>query len=170
MMICVFVCVCVCVRVCVCVCVTQVGDGNINFVYIIEGPSGALALKQCLPFVRCVGESWPLTQVEACDTHTHTHRQTHTHTDTHKSARKGMHVSADCSRAHQGCSGVQAILCVFVCLCVCVCVCVCVHIGPCTYRGSILTVRGAVRTRVRTGSVSVRCRYGSTGHAVHRTA
>lgn len=39
------------------------GDGNINFVYIIEGPAGGLALKQCLPYVRCVGESWPLTQV-----------------------------------------------------------------------------------------------------------
>jgi len=42
--------------------VREVGDGNINFVYIVEGPSGALCLKQALPFVRCVGESWPLTQ------------------------------------------------------------------------------------------------------------
>lgn len=42
--------------------VREVGDGNINFVYIVEGPSGALCVKQALPFVRCVGESWPLTQ------------------------------------------------------------------------------------------------------------
>lgn len=40
----------------------QVGDGNINFVFIVEGPAGALCVKQALPFVRCVGESWPLTQ------------------------------------------------------------------------------------------------------------
>eukprot|EP00887_Chlorella_sp_A99_P002733 scaffold6.g2733.t1 len=41
--------------------VSEVGDGNINFVYIVEGPIGALCLKQALPFVRVVGESWPLT-------------------------------------------------------------------------------------------------------------
>ena len=43
--------------------VEEVGDGNINFVYILEGPAGALCVKQALPFVRVVGESWPLTQV-----------------------------------------------------------------------------------------------------------
>lgn len=43
--------------------VDEVGDGNINFVYILSGPSGQLCLKQALPFVRCVGEGWPLTQV-----------------------------------------------------------------------------------------------------------
>ncbi|GIL52594.1 hypothetical protein Vafri_8417 [Volvox africanus] len=42
--------------------VKEVGDGNINFVFIIEGPNGALCVKQALPYVRCVGESWPLTQ------------------------------------------------------------------------------------------------------------
>lgn len=41
----------------------EVGDGNINFVYIVEGDSGSIILKQGLPYVRCVGESWPLTQV-----------------------------------------------------------------------------------------------------------
>jgi len=40
----------------------EVGDGNINFVYIVEGPKGGVVVKQALPFVRCVGESWPLTQ------------------------------------------------------------------------------------------------------------
>ena len=38
------------------------GDGNLNFVYIIEGPTGnKIVAKQALPYVRCVGESWPLT-------------------------------------------------------------------------------------------------------------
>jgi 5-methylthioribose kinase len=42
--------------------VTEVGDGNLNFVYIIAGPSGKMVVvKQALPYVRCVGESWPLT-------------------------------------------------------------------------------------------------------------
>eukprot|EP00879_Flechtneria_rotunda_P017191 GHRR01018005.1.p1 GENE.GHRR01018005.1~~GHRR01018005.1.p1 ORF type:complete len:612 (+),score=268.65 GHRR01018005.1:221-1837(+) len=42
--------------------VKEVGDGNINFVYIVMGPSGGVCLKQALPFVRCVGEDWPLSQ------------------------------------------------------------------------------------------------------------
>ncbi|KAK3280797.1 hypothetical protein CYMTET_11376, partial [Cymbomonas tetramitiformis] len=43
----------------------EVGDGNINFVYIVDGPAGSLVLKQALPYVRCVGESWPLTQARS---------------------------------------------------------------------------------------------------------
>jgi 5-methylthioribose kinase len=39
----------------------EVGDGNINFVYIVQGQSDAIVVKQALPYVRCVGESWPLT-------------------------------------------------------------------------------------------------------------
>uniref|UniRef100_A0A1D1ZU24 Methylthioribose-1-phosphate isomerase n=1 Tax=Auxenochlorella protothecoides TaxID=3075 RepID=A0A1D1ZU24_AUXPR len=42
--------------------VREVGDGNINFVYIVTGPAGALCLKQSLPYVRMVGAGWPLTQ------------------------------------------------------------------------------------------------------------
>lgn len=42
--------------------VREVGDGNINFVFIVEGPAGGICVKQALPYVRCVGESWPLTQ------------------------------------------------------------------------------------------------------------
>lgn len=42
--------------------VKEVGDGNINFVYIVEGPLGAVCVKQGRPYIRCVGESWPLTQ------------------------------------------------------------------------------------------------------------
>ena len=38
------------------------GDGNINFVYILEGPGGALCVKQGHPYVRIV-KTWALTQV-----------------------------------------------------------------------------------------------------------
>ncbi|CAM6097974.1 unnamed protein product [Calypogeia fissa] len=41
--------------------VKEVGDGNLNYVYIVLGPQGSLVLKQSLPHVRCVGESWPMT-------------------------------------------------------------------------------------------------------------
>ena len=40
--------------------VTEVGDGNLNLVFIVKGPAGGIAVKQALPFVRLVGESWPL--------------------------------------------------------------------------------------------------------------
>jgi 5-methylthioribose kinase len=38
----------------------EVGDGNLNLVFIVEGPSGGVVVKQALPYVRLVGESWPL--------------------------------------------------------------------------------------------------------------
>ncbi len=42
--------------------VAEVGDGNLNYVYIVEGPTGKkVVVKQALPYLRCVGESWPLT-------------------------------------------------------------------------------------------------------------
>jgi len=40
--------------------VGEVGDGNLNLVFIVKGPSGGIAVKQALPYVRLVGESWPL--------------------------------------------------------------------------------------------------------------
>ncbi len=40
--------------------VREVGDGNLNLVFIVESPMGALVVKQALPYVRLVGESWPL--------------------------------------------------------------------------------------------------------------
>ncbi|MEM9199252.1 MAG: S-methyl-5-thioribose kinase [Pseudomonadota bacterium] len=40
--------------------IEEVGDGNLNLVFIVRGPEGALAVKQALPYVRLVGESWPL--------------------------------------------------------------------------------------------------------------
>lgn len=44
--------------------VQEVGDGNINFVYIVTGPNGAVCLKQGLPFVR-IAQDWPLTQASS---------------------------------------------------------------------------------------------------------
>ncbi|WP_369723389.1 S-methyl-5-thioribose kinase [Bradyrhizobium sp. LLZ17] len=40
--------------------ITEVGDGNLNLVFIVKGASGGAAVKQALPYVRLVGESWPL--------------------------------------------------------------------------------------------------------------
>ena len=40
--------------------VREVGDGNLNLVFIAESPKGALVVKQALPYVRLVGDSWPL--------------------------------------------------------------------------------------------------------------
>lgn len=45
--------------------VTEVGDGNLNLVYIVRGPRSTVVVKQALPYVRCVGESWPLTSERA---------------------------------------------------------------------------------------------------------
>jgi 5-methylthioribose kinase len=40
--------------------ISEVGDGNLNLVFIVKGPGGGIAVKQALPYVRLVGESWPL--------------------------------------------------------------------------------------------------------------
>lgn len=40
--------------------VSEVGDGNLNLVFIVEGPEGDVCVKQALPYVRLVGEAWPL--------------------------------------------------------------------------------------------------------------
>jgi 5-methylthioribose kinase len=37
------------------------GDGNLNLVFVVKGPAGALVVKQALPYVRMVGPSWPLS-------------------------------------------------------------------------------------------------------------
>lgn len=43
----------------------EMGDGNLNLVFIVSNKSESTAVKiivkQALPYVRCVGESWPLT-------------------------------------------------------------------------------------------------------------
>ncbi|WP_181699512.1 S-methyl-5-thioribose kinase [Chthonobacter albigriseus] len=38
----------------------EVGDGNLNLVFIVESPVGGVVVKQALPYVRLVGDSWPL--------------------------------------------------------------------------------------------------------------
>lgn len=38
----------------------EVGDGNLNLVFVLAGPRGRVIVKQALPYVRLVGESWPL--------------------------------------------------------------------------------------------------------------
>jgi 5-methylthioribose kinase len=40
--------------------IREVGDGNLNLVFIVEGEKGAVVVKQALPYVRLVGDSWPL--------------------------------------------------------------------------------------------------------------
>jgi 5-methylthioribose kinase len=41
--------------------VREVGDGNLNLVFIVEGPDGSVCVKQALPYVRVAGASWPMT-------------------------------------------------------------------------------------------------------------
>ena len=42
--------------------VREVGDGNLNLVFVCRDAAGrGICLKQSLPYVRLVGESWPLT-------------------------------------------------------------------------------------------------------------
>uniref|UniRef100_A0A2P2JL77 S-methyl-5-thioribose kinase n=1 Tax=Rhizophora mucronata TaxID=61149 RepID=A0A2P2JL77_RHIMU len=45
--------------------IQEVGDGNINYVYIVDSPSGSFVIKQALPYVRCIGDSWPMTKERA---------------------------------------------------------------------------------------------------------
>ena len=40
--------------------VREIGDGNLNLVFLVEGSRAAVIAKQALPYVRMVGESWPL--------------------------------------------------------------------------------------------------------------
>lgn len=40
--------------------VKEVGDGNLNLVFIVSGSIGTVIVKQALPYVRLVGDSWPL--------------------------------------------------------------------------------------------------------------
>ena len=41
--------------------VHEVGDGNLNLVFIVRGPDGSVCVKQALPYVRVAGASWPMT-------------------------------------------------------------------------------------------------------------
>jgi 5-methylthioribose kinase len=39
--------------------VREVSDGNMNTVFMVHGPDGAIIAKQALPYIRVIGESWP---------------------------------------------------------------------------------------------------------------
>jgi 5-methylthioribose kinase len=41
--------------------ISEVGDGNLNLVFLVEGPESGVCVKQALPYVRLVGEGWPMT-------------------------------------------------------------------------------------------------------------
>ncbi len=43
--------------------VSEIGDGNLNFVYNIKCDKKSLILKQAVPFLRCVGEEYPLSRI-----------------------------------------------------------------------------------------------------------
>ena len=40
--------------------IKEVGDGNLNLVFLVEGSGPGLCVKQALPYVRLVGPEWPL--------------------------------------------------------------------------------------------------------------
>ena len=45
--------------------IREVGDGNLNNVFIVEGTHGSLCVKQALPYVRAAGPSWPMSPERA---------------------------------------------------------------------------------------------------------
>ncbi|HEX2875409.1 MAG TPA: S-methyl-5-thioribose kinase [Polyangiaceae bacterium] len=40
---------------------SEIGDGNVNMIFRVVGPGGQVLIKQAVPYLRCVGESWPLS-------------------------------------------------------------------------------------------------------------
>ena len=45
--------------------ILEIGDGNLNFVYRVSSasdPSKAVIAKQAVPYLRMVGEEWPLSR------------------------------------------------------------------------------------------------------------
>ena len=55
--------------------VTEVGDGNLNLVFVVEGKSATIIVKQALPYVRVIGDSWPLSLKRAFFEHETLNRQ-----------------------------------------------------------------------------------------------
>lgn len=41
-------------------CIEEIGDGNLNLVFLVRGNKNGFVVKQALPYARIVGESWPL--------------------------------------------------------------------------------------------------------------
>ena len=57
--------------------VREVGDGNLNCVFILKGPEGSVCAKQALPYLRLAGEGWPLPLSRAAFEHGALLRQAH---------------------------------------------------------------------------------------------
>lgn len=55
--------------------VKEVGDGNLNLVFIVQSSQGSVIVKQALPYVRLVGDSWPLPLYRAFYEHNALERQ-----------------------------------------------------------------------------------------------
>lgn len=51
--------------------IDEVGDGNLNLVFLVRGPNGGVCVKQSLPYVRAAGESWPMPLERAWYEHQH---------------------------------------------------------------------------------------------------
>ncbi|WP_102866767.1 S-methyl-5-thioribose kinase [Pseudovibrio exalbescens] len=45
--------------------VKEVGDGNLNLVFIVSGSRKTIVVKQAVPYVRAAGEGWPLPLTRA---------------------------------------------------------------------------------------------------------
>ena len=43
--------------------IKEIGDGNLNFVYLVKSNKTSLILKQAVPYLRCVGEDYPLSTI-----------------------------------------------------------------------------------------------------------
>lgn len=43
----------------------EIGDGNVNLVFRVSSAEGSVIVKQALPYLRIVGDSWPLTPERA---------------------------------------------------------------------------------------------------------
>jgi 5-methylthioribose kinase len=41
--------------------IRDIGDGNMNLVFAVTGPRAGVVVKQALPYIRVIGESWPFT-------------------------------------------------------------------------------------------------------------
>lgn len=46
--------------------IDRIDEGKINLVYAVHGPRGSVLVKQAPPYVRSIGESFPLPQVSNC--------------------------------------------------------------------------------------------------------
>jgi len=51
--------------------IREVGDGNLNLVFIVHGPAGSVCVKQALPYVRAAGPTWPMSPERAFFEHSY---------------------------------------------------------------------------------------------------